>query len=97
MPYRPLLKLRSAAGGKEADQGGRRHDQDGDEGGLEAQGDAADDDGGRACLRSGRQLLGGLVGIGGVVFGEIADGTAAHQTGQDDATEHARVAQGELG
>ena len=35
------------------------------------------------------QLLGGLVGVGGVVLGEVADGAAANQAAQDGNV-HAR-------
>ena len=75
--------LHAAAGGEVADQHRSRHDQDGGQSGLQTQGDAADDDGGGAGLGGGRQLLSGLIGIRGVILGEVADGAAADQTAED--------------
>ena len=72
-----------AAGGQEGDDDGDADDHDGGGGGLHAQGDAADDGGGGAGLGGVGQGLGGLIGIGGVVLGEVADGAAGHQARQD--------------
>ncbi|CAN4071909.1 YozE SAM-like domain-containing protein, partial [Dysosmobacter welbionis] len=36
-----------------------------------------------AGLGGGRQLLSGLIGIRGVILGEVADGAAADQTAED--------------
>ena len=75
--------LHSAAGGEVADQHGHSHDEDRGQGGLQAQGNAADDDSGGAGLGGVGELLGGLVSIGGVVLSEVADGAAPNQAAQN--------------
>ena len=70
--------------------------QDGGDGGQHTQRDAADNHGGRTGLRGGGQPLGGLIGVGGVIFGEVADGAAPGQSGQNGHI-HSPVAQQEVG
>ena len=72
-----------AACGEVGDQDGHRHDQDGGDGGHQAQGNAADDDGSGAGLGSGGQLFGGLIVIRGKILGEVADESTADQTAED--------------
>ena len=85
-----------AARGKVADENGGGNDQNGGQRGLETEGDAADDDRGRAGLGSRGELLGGLVGVGGVILGKVADGAAADQTAEDgDIDAPARLAEKE--
>ena len=88
--------LGGSAGGEVADQDGGGHNENGGHSGLKAQGDTTDDDGGGAGLGGGSQLLGGLVGVGSVVLGEITDGAAPHQTGYDGGI-HAPAAHGPQG
>ena len=85
-----------AARGKVADENGGSNDQNGGQRGLETEGDAADDDRGRAGLGSRGELPGGLIGVGGVILGEVADGAAADQTAEDgDVNAPARLAEKE--
>src|SRR5699024_868112 len=87
----PPVKGGPASGGVEADE-------DGGDGGQHAQGPPSADDGGRARLRGGGQLLGGLVGVRGVVFRKVADGTppdeAAQDGGVDPPVPHHKVGEG---
>ena len=72
-----------AAGQEERQQDADRHDDDGHCGGQHTQTQTADDDGGGTGLALAAQLLGGLKGVGGVIFGGLTDEHAGHQTGQD--------------
>ena len=72
-----------AAAEEEGQQDAHRHDDDGHCGGQHAQTQAADDDGGGTGLALAAQLLGGLIGVGGIVLGGLADQHAGHQAGQD--------------
>ena len=74
---------KGAAGGQEGHNDGDGDDDNGSGGGIHAQRDSADDGGGGAGLGGVGQILGGLVGVRGVVLGEVADGASAHQTGQN--------------
>ena len=67
----------------EADDNGGSDDQDRSQRGAEAERDAADDDGGGTGLGSSCELLGGLIGIGSVVLGEIAYEAAADESAED--------------
>src|SRR5699024_10821199 len=60
------------------------------------QGQTADDGSAGPGLGGLSQLTGGLVGVRGVVLGEIADGAAACQTTEDGHV-HAPAAQQEVG
>ncbi len=73
----------TAAGQEECQQDTHRHDDDGQRGGQHAQAQTADDDGSGTGLALAAQLLGGLIGVGGVVLGGLADEHTGHQTGQD--------------
>ena len=70
-------------GQEEGQQDADGHDDDGQCGGQHAQAQTADDDGGGAGLALAAQLLGGLIGVGGVVLGGLADQHAGHQAGQN--------------
>ena len=48
-----------------------------------AEGDAADDGGGGAGLGGVREGLGGLVGVGGIVLGDVAYGAARGKAAED--------------
>ena len=72
-----------AACAEVAEQDGDGDNQNGSHGGLQAQGDTADDDRSGAGLGSRGQLLGGLVVVRGVVLGEVADGAAADEAAED--------------
>ncbi len=73
----------ATAGQEEGQQDAHGHDDDGQCGGEHTQAKTADDDGGGAGLALAAQLLGGLVGVGGVVLGGLADEHAGHQAGQN--------------
>ena len=66
-----------------SDQDSCSNDQDGSQGGHQAQGDTTDDDGSSTGLGGSSQVLGGLVVVRGEVLGEVADQAAAHQTAED--------------
>ena len=70
-------------GQEEGQQNTDGHDDDGNGCGQHTQAQAADDDGGGAGLTLAAQLLGGLIGIGGIVFGSLADEHAGHQAGEN--------------
>ena len=77
------LKVLDSARAGEAGHNGNADDDNRNGGGHHAQGKAADNDGGGAGLGGLGKLLGGLIGIRGVVFGEIADQVAGQQADED--------------
>ena len=73
----------AAAGQEIAGQNGSADDDHRKHGGKHSQGQAADDDGSGTGAGGARQLLGRLIGIGGVIFGDHTDENTSQQAGKN--------------